>query len=243
MNTALTLTKSLINLLYPAHCASCGRSLESTSEKGVCDLCLIKIRRNPLPYCGSCGRSLEVAEDTCTECREMLPYFSAARSCCIYEDCLKELVHKFKYNNRRVLSGVFTAIMLDYLRDNPDIIDGAEIITFIPLHYRRLGERSFNQSELLASYIGRELGIPVLGCLEKTGITKNQNELSRHERLRNISGAFRIKRNIERAILTGSDILVIDDIMTTGATLNEASRILISAGARKVRCLTLARGA
>ncbi len=172
----------------------------------------------------------------------MRPYFSAAHSSCVYEGCIKELIHKFKYNNKRILAGVFTSLMLDFIEDNPEITDGVEMITFVPLHNRRLNERAFNQSELLAVNIGKKLKIPVTDCLEKIRLTKNQNELSRDERLINIAGAFRIKRNAKQDLPKGADILMIDDVMTTGATLNETSRVLIEAGAGKVRCFTLARG-
>lgn len=172
----------------------------------------------------------------------MRPYFSAAYSACLYEGPLKELIHKFKYNNRRMLSGVFTGIMLDFIKDVPEIIEGAGAITFVPLHKKRALTRAFNQSELLAELVGRKLGIPVISCLEKTRVTKNQNELSREERLVNLENVFRIKPNIESEAVEGADMLIIDDVMTTGATLNEASRALIDRGAKSVRCLTLARG-
>lgn len=242
MNKVVTLAKSLINLIYPLHCASCGRHIESVNERGVCDLCLKKIKRNPLPYCPSCGRSMHTSEDVCAECRAMRPFFSSARSTCMYEGTLKELIHKFKYNNRRMLSGTFAGIMLDFIKENPDAVEGIDIITFVPLRKNRVLARGFNQSKLLASLIGKSLGIPVTECLEKTRLTKNQNELSRENRLVNLKGAFRVRPDIEEAVVRGAGILLIDDVMTTGATLNEISRVLIDRGAGKVRCLTLARG-
>ena len=172
----------------------------------------------------------------------MRPYFSAAYSACLYEGPLKELMHKFKYNNRRSLSGVFTAIMLDFIKDNPGIIEGVDAITFVPLHRNRTLARGFNQSELLAELTGRELGIPMIDSLEKTRATKNQNELSREARLVNLEGAFRVKPNIESDAVEGRDMLIIDDVMTTGATLNEAAAALMGRDAGYVRCLTLARG-
>ncbi len=172
----------------------------------------------------------------------MRPYFSSAYSACLYEGSLKELIHKYKYNNRRMLSDTFAGIMLDFIKENPDAVEGIDAITFVPLHRKRALARGFNQSELLASLIGKALGIPLTGCLEKTRLTKNQNELSREDRLINLKGAFRMKRNIETDIVEGSDILIIDDVMTTGTTLNEMSRVLMNRGASRVRCLTLARG-
>jgi len=172
----------------------------------------------------------------------MRPCFSSAYSACLYEGSLKELIHKFKYDNRRMLSGIFTAIMLDFIKDNPGIIEGIDAITFVPLHKKRALVRAFNQSELLARLIGIELGIPVIRCLEKTRVTRNQNELSREDRLVNLKEAFRISANIKSDAVKGADMLIIDDVMTTGTTLNETSRALMSRGAKSVRCLTLARG-
>jgi len=171
----------------------------------------------------------------------MRPSFSSAYSACLYEDPLKELIHKFKYNNKRGLSKVFEKIMIDYIADNHEITDNVDIITFVPLHKKRELERTFNQSELLASAIGRVFGIPVKGCLEKRVQTKNQNELSRQERLANVKDAFAIKHGMEN-IVKDMDMLIIDDVMTTGATLNDSSRAIMRGGAKQVRCLTLARG-
>jgi ComF family protein len=187
-------------------------------------------------------QGIQGPEDVCRECLKMRPYFDSAYSACLYEGPLKELIHKFKYGNRRMLSGVFTSIMLDFIKDIPEIIEGIDAITFVPLHKKRALARGLNQSELLAGLVGKELGMTVINCLEKPRATKNQNELSREERLVNLENAFRVKPDIEANTVEGADMLIIDDVMTTGATLNEASRALKLRGAGTVRCLTLARG-
>ncbi|MCM8761068.1 MAG: hypothetical protein NC938_05160 [Candidatus Omnitrophica bacterium] len=115
------------------------------------------------------------------------------------------------------------------------------MITFVPLHSKKLHERSFNQSEILALKIARACNLPAHSCLEKTSHTKNQNDLTRQERLKNLTDAFRIKASSAH-LVRGRRILLIDDVMTTGATLNECSRVLKNGGALEVRCLTLARG-
>ena len=241
MNTVATLAKSFINLIYPLHCASCSKPLEAVNELGVCAFCQAEIKRNPRPYCDRCGRSIENAPGPCPECVKMQPLFSRAYSACLYEGSLKELIHAFKYKNRRSLSGLFTDLLLDFINDNPDVLDGIDVITFVPIHRKRLNERGFNQSELLASCLGKAVGIPVKNFLEKRQQTKNQNELSREERLCNINGTTCV--NPEAALeIKGVGVLIVDDVMTTGSTLNESSRALLAAGAREVRCLSLARG-
>lgn len=136
---------------------------------------------------------------------------------------------------------IFTKIMLDFTRDNPQIIENIDMITFIPLDRKRLSGRGFNQSELLAAGLGRWLGMPVKHLLDKAIAAKHQNDLSREERLTNIMGTFKIKNGM-KDVVKGAKILIIDDVMTTGSTLNESSRELINAGAAEARCFTLARG-
>ena len=114
-------------------------------------------------------------------------------------------------------------------------------MTFVPLRRKRLSERGFNKSELLARGIAARAGLAAAACLEKSGRTRNQNELPRDERLANLRGAFRPRAGA-RAGLAGKTALLVDDVMTTGATLDECSRALLAAGAREVRCITLARG-
>lgn len=241
MKTIAAITKSFVNLLYPLHCAICEKSLPAADEKGICAFCAGQIRPNPKPHCASCGRSLQGAKEICADCRKTSFYFTRAYSACLYEGATKELVHLFKYGNRRDLSKLLTGLLIDFIKDDREIIDGITAVTFVPLHKKRRRERDFNQSEIFASGIAKEFGILLIDALSKTAITKNQNELSRDERLVNLKGAFSIK-DATKNHLQGSRILLIDDVMTTGATLDEASRVLIEGGAAEVRCLTLARG-
>lgn len=241
MNRVTGVIRSMLNLLYPLHCAACGIHLASADSQGVCDDCRARIRRNPAPYCQTCGRPMPNTGMICAECVKMQPVFASARSACLYEGPLKDLVLKFKYKNRRSLLGLFTVIMMDFLRDNNDIMEGVEAIAFVPLHKKKRLERGINQSELIAASLGRYLGIPVINALEKKRKTKNQNELSRFERLTNLKDAFSVSPEFSQMV-KDRDILIIDDVMTTGSTLNEAAKPLLTEGARRVRCYTLARG-
>lgn len=241
MNIFTKLTKSLLNLIYPLHCASCGKRLAVTDELGACNSCISGIKRNPLPYCPRCGRSTDDPSAPCAECNKMHPVFIRGYSACLYEGTLKDMIHMYKYKKRRSLARLFAKVMLDYIKDIPEVTEGVTLITFVPLHRKRYAERGFNQSELIAILLGKELGIPVKGVLEKIFVTKHQNELSREERLMNVVAAFRTKKNM-KDVVKDADMLIIDDVMTTAATLNETSRALLGAGARTARCLTLARG-
>jgi ComF family protein len=132
--------------------------------------------------------------------------------------------------------------MVDFMKNDADITAGIDLLTFVPQSPGRLHKKGFNQSEMLVSNLSGAFGIPVIDALEKSRITKNQNELSRQERLINLIGAFRVK-NSRAPSIKDKRILLIDDVMTTGATLNECAKTLLGGGAKEARCMTLARGA
>lgn len=234
-----SLAKNFINLIYPLHCASCKKPLDPENGSAVCGNCISLIKRNPAPYCIYCGRPQDTAGCVCDDCLKDKPAFSMAYSACLYEGNLKELIHQFKYSGKLALSGDLSNLISDFLYDNPDILEGADIITFVPIAAGHMVKRGFNQSKVLAKHISDSYGIPMIDCIEKIIYTKSQNSLSREERLSNLKGAFRTRG---RTILNGLKVLIIDDVMTTGATLNECAKVLLSAGAADVRCLTLARG-
>ena len=234
----LELTKYFTNLIYPLHCAACKKRLHPLDELGVCEPCVARIRRNPKPHCQRCGRSLDNASMLCAECRRRPFHFDRAHSAYLYEGVLKDLIHLFKYRSRISLSRLLGRLMTDYLKENDDILAGIDVITYVPLSAKRIRVREFNQSKVLALKIAEESGIPVVDVLYKRGHTRPQNELSRDERLVNLSGAFEAKGETAKE----KNILLMDDVMTTGATLDECSKTLKKSGAKTVTCLTLARG-
>lgn len=234
-----SLVKNLVNLVYPLHCASCKKPLDPENGSSICGHCIGLIKPNPAPYCIYCGRSIDSAGCACGDCLKSKPAFSKAYSACLYEGALKELILQFKYKGKLALSGDLSGLISNFLYTNPDILEGVDMITFVPIDMNRMIKRGFNQSKILAKHLSDSYGISMADCIEKTFSTKNQNELSRQERLSNLNGAFRVKNTVDLAGLT---VVIVDDVMTTGATLNECSIALIKAGAASVRCLTLARG-
>lgn len=238
--TITTVAKHLVNLFYPLHCPACGIPLEATNSTGICKTCPSLIRRVPRPYCISCGRPVDHEGDECSECRKTSFHFDRAYSACIYEKTVKELVHNFKYGHAPMLDAFLSDLMINFLRDNDNVVEGVRIITFIPIDRRSLSRRGFNQARILADAIGKFFELPVINTLEKTIFTRHQNELSREERLVNLKDTFKVRGDTD---LKDKILLLIDDVMTTGATLSEGARILKAAGAKEVRCFTLARGA
>ena len=152
---------------------------------------------------------------------------------------MKELIHLFKYRGKLLLSGILCDKIIDFVKKNEQIIDGIDYITFVPLYNGWLNEREYNHSGILAAAISTEFRIPVSKALEKRSKTRRQSELSRDERLIYLAGVFKTK---DDARLNGSKLLLIDDVMTTGTTLSECAKTFKAAGAKEVRCLTLARG-
>ncbi|MDD5437420.1 MAG: ComF family protein [Candidatus Omnitrophica bacterium] len=240
MNQTMTLiAKNFVNLIYPLHCAACGVPLDAMDTGGLCLSCESRIKQNAKPFCIVCGRPVKEDEKLCAECEKQDLAFDRAWSACLYEGVLKEVIHLFKYGGKLALSGTLAGQMTGFVRDNPEIIDGIGLLTFVPMRKKGSRQRSFNQSEILASAIAKEFGIPVSQVLDKVIPTRRQNELSRDERLFNLMGAFRVKSGIT---LDAVKILLVDDVMTTGTTLSECAKVLKASAAAEVRCLTLARG-
>ena len=220
MQTVKTLAKNFANLLYPLHCYGCGKPLDPLDEFRICASCRNAIKHNAMP-----PFELEAAP-------------VKAYSACLYEGTLKELIHLFKYKGKTALAKICARLMINYIKENPEIVY-ADLITVVPLHKKRLREREFNQSLLLANLISKAFNLPAVNTLEKIRKTKYQNELLKGERLKNLKNAFRVS---PKAQICMRKVLLIDDVMTTGATLAECANTLLEGGAENVTCFTLARG-
>lgn len=236
----ISITKNLLNLIYPMRCASCGKGIDAMNESGVCEFCISSIRPNPKPHCISCGRAIIDGRNPCRGCSVAPFYFSGSRSACIYEDPIRKIISEFKYNKKDYLFKVLSGQLTSFVKDNPEILDRIDIITFVPLSKDRLRQRGFNQAELLARDLSMEFDLPIFDTLAKNKRTTFQHALSKNERMTNLKGSFVLSK---KADINNTSILLVDDVITTGSTLNECSRVLLAAGAKEIRCLTLARGA
>jgi len=228
-------------LLYPRRCVVCGDDLEP-GRRGP--LCAEHGRRVVLvedPFCERCGRKMFTAaasELLCAECRQSKPHFDRAFSATVYNDVMKPLVHVYKYGMRQYLARALAGWMIDFMHRH---IDAASLdaIVSVPLHWRRFRYRGFNQAIALARPIRREFGLPIIThALRRTRNTVPQVHLGPRERLKNIKGAFGVRR-AER--IDGKRLLLVDDVYTTGATINECARVLKRAGAASVTAFTLTR--
>jgi ComF family protein len=202
------------------------------------------VRRVSPPACRLCGqalpswRTISVRVERCAACRRRPPAFDAGAVACDYEGSLRAIIHAFKYDGRRSLARPLGALLRNA---GAQVLDGADAVVPVPLHPWKRLRRGFNQSSDLA----RELGPPVRPLLWRRRATPPQAGLTPRERRRNVRGAFALtpwrSRGDRNEAIDGRTLVLIDDVMTTGATLDACARVLKQAGAREVRTLTLAR--
>lgn len=230
----------LCRLVYPPHCCICKSHLHDFSPTLIlCPPCRSSITENRPPFCPKCSRFLgeRPARPYCSDCRKHPPAFDFAWSACVYEDPLKALIHQFKYSQKTSLRFLFTELMTAFIRTYQLDIAQFDILLPIPLSAARRRERGYNQSGLLAQGISEAFHIPVLENGLTRRHTRHQTLLDEKERWTNIQEAFTIKSS--RKIIN-RNILIIDDLLTTGATASEAARTLKKCGAQTVGVLTLA---
>ena len=194
------------------------------------------------PFCSICGDPAdgEVEHDyTCPWCEDGHVCFARARSAARYRGALRTAVHAFKYSNATSLARDFLPLMTACVRVHYPKIP-FDAVTYVPLYHTRERARTYNQARLLARGLASELRVtPVATSLRRTRPTTSQTDLTAAERRDNVLGAFEA---IDRDWLAGRTLLLVDDVMTTGATVNECARVLKTAGVANVYVVTLARG-
>jgi ComF family protein len=238
---AASLAKLFELLLFPSTCRLCRDILDEPGERIVCRACLGRLVPRRGPVCPACGRFLEGSggDHLCAACLEAPPDYAVHRSCGAYGGTLREVILLFKYRKFAPLSGPLARFAEDALGTEVRLWEGADYLVPVPLHPARRRERGFNQSRLLARDLGRARGLKVLrGSLVKARNVPAQAGLRAADRERNVVGAYAARRP-ER--LRGRVLVLVDDVTTTGATLRECARVLLEAGAKEVRAITLAQ--
>ncbi len=227
----------LLSLLFPLNCLICHSGLGSDNRKYLCPTCWGKIKLIEESVCSKCGRHSFLT--VCSSCQGERYFFARARAAGVYEGVLRECIHFFKYRKKAYLAHPLGELLIDGMSSDEDLRE-ADFLVPVPLDGRRFREREFNQAHLLAQVVSRDFKIPISSRnLRRVRSAPPQTQLSRKEREKNVKGLFEV-RNREK--YEGRKILLIDDVFTTGATVNECARVLKGAGAEEVSVLTVARG-
>jgi ComF family protein len=240
LQAAYSLRTLLGNMLFPPYCLLCHGEVDASAT--VCTDCFSQLRMISRPYCEQCGQpfAYETGETLCAECQFSPPQFNAARSVWCYNDFSTQLIKKLKYGDHTRLAPYLGGMMRGA---GAELLEYATLMTPVPLHRKRLRHRRYNQSFLLAKAIdgGRSSELTLIpDLLQRTRHTVPQTLLTHAERQTNVIGVFSV--NVAcREIVENARIILIDDVMTTGATLNACAEALQNAGAAWVGVLTLAK--
>jgi ComF family protein len=232
--------QSFLRLIYPANCATCKIPL-LLYESYLCSHCTLMIKPLKDPKCARCVRPLPpygIARKMCTTCASHRPFYHRGFSLVPYESQVKTIFHEIKFQKKPWLLKVFLNLLSDFSGTAVRLSD-YDLIVPVPLDWQKELERGFNQAESIAKMLQKQINyqIPIRQILKKKKTTP-QSQLRRADRLVNLNGAFSIRK---RANLKGSHVLIVDDIFTTGSTINECAKLLREHGAEQVDFFTIAR--
>ena len=231
-----------LSFFYPEVCQACGEARAKPDEGFVCAGCRLGIRPIKPPFCDRCGLPYEgdiTAPFECGNCREMKLHFRQARSAVVATGLAREIIHRYKYQ-QALWFEPFLADLLVRAAEPVLRSEAWDLIVPVPLHPLKKREREFNQAERLARCLGQATGLPVdAGLLRRVEFTRTQTLLTRPERAANVRRAFAL---VPGRRLYGQRVVLLDDVMTTGATTSACARALQKAGAGEICVWTVARG-
>jgi ComF family protein len=238
MSLARACTDAILSVVLAPVCAACGQPLDSPTRGPICAPCWNAIVPITPPVCEVCGDPLPSwralhADGRCARCRGRELHISRGRAIGAYDGALRAVIHALKYDGRRSIAKRLAEHLAVHGRD---VLNGADVVVPVPLHRSRKRARGFNQ----AAEIARHLPIRTVHALRRVRATPSQTDLPAESRHENVQGAFALRPGVAMAIVDRVVVLV-DDVSTTGATLESCARVLRDAGAREVRALTVAR--
>ncbi len=235
------LLRALADILFPPLCHACRSFIPDAGTLHLCEACLAEAQPVEPPFCTICGEQFcteEGLNHPCGPCLTAPRPFAAARAAARFGGAVEEMIHRYKYGKKVQLRrplGLLTAVRLAAFAGEcaPDLL------VPVPLHTKRLRERGFNQALLLARVLEREWRVPLARAgMARVRWTEPQVRLSAAERERNVRGAFAVT---DPAAVAGKRVMLVDDVFTTGSTVNECARVLRRAGADAVFVVTVAR--
>lgn len=224
--------------VFPRRCVVCDRVLKTT-EQGICHECTDKVHIIKAPYCMKCGKQLKNDEEVyCSDCKITYHYYDEGRSLFLYDDAMKRSIYRFKYNGRGEYADYYSKQLSIFFGDYLKRLMPFAFVP-IPIHRKRLKKRGYNQASLIAHSLGKRLNIPVLDdFLARNDETVKQKKLNVFERQNNLKKAFKTMRNDVKL----STAVLIDDIYTTGATIDAAAACLKKAGVDNVYFICVCSG-
>ncbi len=231
--------RGFLNFIFPEplHCKLCQQPMRSHGVAGICGRCIERLPLINTSACRVCGKPLYI-QSTCSECdNEVLYFYERAIAVGLYEGAIRHYIHRLKYYKDISLAEPLGSLMAIRLKEGKDFYQ-SEVVIPVPISPKKKEKRGFNQSYLLARVISRILKKPLLSdCLKRVKDTRAQSSLSRQDRLKNLRGAFQVTIPGQ---LRGKEVLLVDDVYTTGSTVNECARVLMGSGALKVNVIVLA---
>lgn len=227
---------ALLDFAVPPHCSLCKAPLEE-HERVVCEGCWSKVQVITGSHCAACGSPSDESVPACTHCENRTPHFDRARILSPFDETIQGLIHQLKYRGKRSI-GRRLGAMLGALIASDGGSGDLDMIVPVPLHPSRQKERGYNQSALVAHAMEARLGVGVrTDLMARTRRTATQTKLNAAERAQNVAGAFEVRHPES---VRGREILLVDDVLTTGATVNACSKVLLEAGAKRVCLAALA---
>ncbi len=236
----------VLDVLYPPICAVCRVGLQD--GRALCDACDADLPRLTEPFCQSCGEAfpgqIEGSFD-CPNCHKLKFAFEFARPATVRDDRILDLIHRLKYGRELHLAKDLGRLAADSFMDPrlAPAVAGKWPLVPVPLHRKRFQHRHFNQAEEIARVLSTHTGLPLLKALQRTRATGHQTSLTRTQRLENLRGAFAITRVGRRRSLDFPEgAVLVDDVLTTGSTVDECAKTLRRAGFQKIHVVTVMRG-
>ncbi|MCB6992728.1 ComF family protein [bacterium 210820-DFI.6.37] len=233
-----------LEALYPSsiYCVSCGSIIDATRNYALCDACAEKLHWLGQKTCSRCGKILneEDRHDLCWDCRQFAHDFDRSYTCVQYGLYERGILMDYKYRGKSYIGRKLGDILYDRISLEEEVFD---LIVPVPMHRKKEAKRGYNQAKIMAAQLARRMKLPcAAGLLERVRETLPMKGLGAFERHMNLEGAFRISRQSHYE-LKEKRILLVDDIYTTGSTLDACSKVLRQAGAGRICGLTFACGA
>ena len=231
------LKNKVLDVLYPKDikCIVCGKEIKQKNDKSICEECNSLLPYNNGKVCIKCGVALHSDKHYCVHCKNKHLFYKIARAPFIYDKSVKNLIYKLKYSSDKYLSEYMAKFMCEEILLNNIEFD---LVVSVPLHKKRYKKRGYNQSALLGKEIAKKFNVEFDdNSLKRIINTKTQTSLTYEERQKNLNHAFELKDNYN---VKGKNILLVDDVFTTGATVEKCSELLFNNGAKNVYVITFA---